>query len=109
MRASEHGFGAHVGFLALDAPVFELLERDRSSGHGAAHEGARAHHAKIPVKKPHLRFARRRRMVVEAIEHRKPPDWRGTRGDGHPEDRVSRGPVKAISWRSWGRRRGGPD
>src|SRR5690606_7887548 len=45
-----------IGFLALDAPVFELVERDRLAGDGAAHEGAGALHLEIPVEIADARF-----------------------------------------------------
>jgi hypothetical protein len=72
----EDRFGADIGLLALNAPIFEFFERDRRSRHGATHIGAWPNHPKIPIQKLHLRFAWR--MVVEAVEHRVPP-WMGRR------------------------------
>src|SRR5687767_14684855 len=40
-EALQHGLRRDVGLLALDAPVFELVDRDRLAGDGAAHVGAR--------------------------------------------------------------------
>ena len=73
VKALEDRLGAHVGFLAFDAPVFQLFERNGRSGHGAAHERARPDHPEIAVQELHLRFACGRRIVVEAIEQREPP------------------------------------
>src|SRR3954447_23643475 len=68
MEALQDGLGARIGLLPLDAPVFELLERDGDAGDGAAHEGARPHHPEIPVEIADFGLARRRPMIV-AIEH----------------------------------------
>ena len=46
----EHRLGIDIGFLQIDAPVLELLERNRCAGHCAAHERAGTDHAKVPVK-----------------------------------------------------------
>ena len=45
----QHDLGRDIGFLQVDAPVFQLFERDRRAGDGAAHEGAGPQHAEIPV------------------------------------------------------------
>src|SRR5437870_3136634 len=49
VQALYHGAGRRIGFLPVDAPVFQLFQRDRHAGHGAAHEGAGAHDAEIAV------------------------------------------------------------
>src|SRR5271166_151616 len=49
---------AGVGLLPIDAPVAEFVQRDRLSGDGATHEGARSENSKIPVEKFDFRFAR---------------------------------------------------
>src|ERR1700730_1535565 len=65
----EHGIGPGIGLLALDAPVLELLERDRHAGDRAAHIGARPHHAEIAIELLDLRLAGHGRARIEAVEH----------------------------------------
>ena len=45
----QYDLGRDVGFLQVDAPVFQLFKRDRRAGDGATHEGAGPQHAEIPV------------------------------------------------------------
>ena len=68
-----HRLGRGIGLLELDAPVFQLLERDRHAGHGAAHEGARPHDAEIPVEKLDLGLSRHRRRAIVAVQQRYSP------------------------------------
>src|SRR6478672_9902523 len=42
--ALERGRGVDIGLLQLDAPIAQLLERDRTPGDGAAHEIAGRYH-----------------------------------------------------------------
>jgi hypothetical protein len=67
MEPSEHGLRAGIGFLALHAPIFEFLERDRHAGDRAAHERAWPQHPKISIQIFDLGFGGRAR--VESIEH----------------------------------------
>src|SRR5262249_12493750 len=77
--ALQHRLGTRIGLLQVDAPVLELLERDRHAGDGAAHERARPDHAKVAVEELDLGFAGHRRWAVVAIEHlanpSKPRRW----------------------------------
>ena len=45
----QHDLGRDIGFLQVDAPILQLLERDRRAGDRAAHEGARPQHAEVNV------------------------------------------------------------
>ena len=72
MQPPEHGVGAGIGLLALHAPVFELFEGNRAAGDGATHERARPDHPEVAVQVLHLRFARRGRIWIEAIEQALP-------------------------------------
>jgi hypothetical protein len=38
--ALRHRVWAGIGLLQIEAPVFELLERNRNAGDGAPHEGS---------------------------------------------------------------------
>ena len=69
----QHRLRRGIGLLQIDAPVFELLERDRHAGHRAAHKGAGAHHAEIAIEVFHLGLAAHRRGAIIAIEQRRPP------------------------------------
>src|ERR1700730_11429176 len=77
MQALEHGLGAGIGLLAFHAPIFQFLERNRGSGHRATYDGPRTHNPKIAGIILYLRFAARRRMGVEAMKHKRAPDWCG--------------------------------
>src|ERR1700716_2990484 len=70
IQALQHRLGPRIGLLALDAPVFQLLERDRHPGDGAAHEGAGPQHAEITVEVADFRLPRHR-TIIEAVEHSK--------------------------------------
>src|SRR5579871_2881818 len=63
----EHGFRRGVGFLAVDAPVFQLFERDPNARDSATHIGARRDHAEIAVKILHLGLADAR--GTEPVQH----------------------------------------
>src|SRR5262249_19127459 len=65
----QHRLRAGIGLLQVDAPVFQLLERDCDAGDGAAHEGARPHHAKVAIEIFELGFAGHRRGAIGSIEH----------------------------------------
>src|SRR5262245_20638022 len=68
--ALEDRIGAYIGLLQVDAPVFQLFQRDRDPGDGAAHERARPHDAEIAVEEPDLGFPRHGRRAIVALEHR---------------------------------------
>lgn len=53
----QHGFRRRVGFLPVNAPVFQLIQRNVFAGDGAADVGAGRGHAKIAVEIFDLRFA----------------------------------------------------
>ncbi len=53
----QHRGRQRIGLLQVDAPVFQLVERDPNVGHRAAHIGSRRGHAEIAVQILHLRFA----------------------------------------------------
>src|SRR5664279_4253114 len=72
-QALQHRLRRGIGLLPIDAPVFELLERDRHAGHRAAHKGARPRDAEIAIEVFHLRLAVHRRGAIVAIEQRQPP------------------------------------
>src|ERR1700761_7108695 len=60
--------GRHaVGFLQIDAPVFQFVERNPCVRDGATHIGSRRDHAEIAVEILHLRFAMAR--GTEFIQH----------------------------------------
>src|SRR5579871_5902884 len=63
----EHGFRRGVGFLAVDAPVFQLFERDTNARDGATHISARRDHAEIAVEILHLGLAVAR--GTEPVQH----------------------------------------
>ena len=52
----QHGDRLRVGLLQIDAPVFQLVERDAHLGDGAADIGSWRDHAKVAVEILHLRF-----------------------------------------------------
>ena len=64
----QHGGGNRIGLLQVDAPVFQLVERDPHVGDGAAHIGPGRDHAEIAIQILHLRFAMPR--GTEFIKHR---------------------------------------
>src|SRR5712691_5191423 len=68
--ALQHRLRAGIGFLQVDAPVFQLLERDRDAGDGAAHERPRPDHAEVAVEELDVRLARHGRWAIVAVEHR---------------------------------------
>src|SRR5437879_3471437 len=53
----QHGDRLRIGLLQVDAPVFQLVERDAGVGDGAADIGAGRDHAEIAVEILHLCFA----------------------------------------------------
>ena len=63
----QDGFRRRIGFLQIDAPVFQLIERNVFAGHGAAHIGAGLDNAKIAVQIFDFGFAVSGRS--EFIEH----------------------------------------
>ena len=69
----QHRLGRRIGLLQFDAPVFQLLERDRHVGDRAAHECARPDHAEVAVEIFHLRLPRHRRRAAKAVEHVQSP------------------------------------
>ena len=69
----QHRLRRGIGLLQVDAPVFELLERDRHAGDRAAHEGAGPHDAEIAVEIFDLGLAVHRRGAIVAIEQGWPP------------------------------------
>jgi hypothetical protein len=73
MQALQHRLRTGIGFLQLDAPVFELLEWDRRAGHCTTHEGSRPDDAKITIEILDLGLTRHGRAVIKAIQHVMPP------------------------------------
>ena len=69
----QDGLRRGIGFLQINAPVFELLKRDRNAGDHTAHERAGAHDAEIAIKVLHLCLAAHRRGPVIAIEQDSSP------------------------------------
>jgi hypothetical protein len=53
----ENGFRRRIGLLALDAPVFELVEGDWLPGNRASHIGARLDEPEIGIEILDDRFA----------------------------------------------------
>ena len=72
MEASEYCLGTGVGFLQLDAPILQLVERNRLAGDGTTHEGTRTDDAIIAVEKAKLGFAGSKRDAFETIHDK---DW----------------------------------
>src|SRR2546425_1255925 len=64
----EHGGRHRIGFLEIDAPVFQFVERDPHVRYGAAHIGSGRHHAEIAIQILHLRFAMPR--GTKLVQHR---------------------------------------
>src|SRR3954468_24957162 len=52
----QHRLRLGIGLLQIDAPVFQLVERNAYVGDGAADIGSRRDHAKVAVEILHLRF-----------------------------------------------------
>ena len=69
VMALQHGLGRRIGLLPIDAPVFQLFERDRRAGHRASHECAGPHHAKIAIEISDLGLAGHWRRTIESIQH----------------------------------------
>jgi len=67
MMALQHGGRGGVGFLQIDAPVLQLVERNPDVGDGTTHKGAGRDHAEIAVEILHLRFAMAR--GTELVQH----------------------------------------
>jgi hypothetical protein len=57
-----------VSLLQVDAPVFQLVERNVSVGDGATNKGSRRDHPEIAVEILHPRFALA--GIAEFIQHR---------------------------------------
>src|SRR5690606_20323721 len=57
VQALRGDLGAGIGLLPVDAPVAQLLQRDRLARYGAEHVLARAHHAKAVGAVSELRLA----------------------------------------------------
>ena len=91
--------GRGIGFLAVDAPVTQVIEGDDGAGDRAADESARAHDPKVPVQIPDLRLASGRRPMIEPIEHVGTSGTR-RRGAAGQEPRAqhngSRAPAKPV-------------
>src|SRR5258708_40094104 len=68
VQAGHHRLGRGVGLLRLHAPVFQLLERNRDAGYGAAHEGARPDDPEIAVEKLHFGLSRHRRRAIITVQ-----------------------------------------
>src|SRR6185312_1772188 len=62
-----------IGFLQIDAPVFELLKRNRHAGYGAADKCTWPNDAEIAVKIFYFRLAIHRRVAIITIEQKRPP------------------------------------
>src|SRR5216684_631937 len=63
----QHRGWDRVGFLQVDAPVFQLVERYPCIGHRAAHVGSRRDHPEIAIQILYLRLAMAR--GTEFIQH----------------------------------------
>src|SRR5579872_1991414 len=55
-QARQNRIGIGVGFLPVDAPVAQLLQRNWLAGHGAAHISARSADAEVAVEILDLRL-----------------------------------------------------
>src|SRR5579862_9931637 len=66
--ALRHGLGRGIGFLQVDAPVAQLLERNGDAGHRATHESAGAYHAEIAVEIFDIGLAGHRGRTIGTIE-----------------------------------------
>src|ERR1700730_10282161 len=64
----QHGFRIDVGLLQVNAPIFQLFERDRQAGHRATHEGTRPHDAKIAVKVFDLGLTRHGGRTIGSVQ-----------------------------------------
>ncbi len=64
----QHRLGRRIGFLQLDAPIPQLLERDRHPCHRAAHKGARPHDAKIAIEIFDVGLAGHGNRTISTIE-----------------------------------------
>jgi hypothetical protein len=53
----QHGDRLRVGFLQIDAPVFQFVQRYTRVGYRAPYEGSRRDHTKVAVEILQLRFA----------------------------------------------------
>src|ERR1700730_8196161 len=73
IMAAQHDFGVGIGFLQLDVPVLELLERDRKAGDSATHEAPRLDDAEIAIEEFHFRLARHGTGPIIAVQHVCPP------------------------------------
>ena len=71
--AIEHGDRRGIGFLQINAPVLQFLQRYRHPGDRAAHECAGPYDPEIAVEKLHLGFPRHRRWAIKAVQHIKAP------------------------------------
>src|SRR5262245_33511993 len=66
--ALQDRLGGRIGFLQIDAPIFELLKRNRHPCHSAAHEGTWPHDAEIAIEVFYLCLAVHRRRTVIAVK-----------------------------------------
>ena len=64
----QHRLGRGIGLLQVDAPIAQLLERNRHAGHRAAHERTRPHDAEIAVEIFDIGLAGHRVRTIGAIE-----------------------------------------
>src|SRR5262249_2714043 len=65
----QHGFRIDVGLLQVDAPIFQLFERDRQASYRAAHEGTRPHDAKVAVEILDLGLTRHGGRAIGSVQH----------------------------------------
>jgi len=66
-------FRRRIGFLQIDAPVFELFERDWHAGYRTADKRTGPNHAEIAVEIFYFRLAIHRRVAIITIEQKRPP------------------------------------
>jgi hypothetical protein len=78
----ENGLGIDIWLLQIDAPVFQLLERNRQPGDRATHEGTGPHDAKVAVEIFDLGLARHRGRAIEPVQHVPIPPQEGMRARG---------------------------
>jgi hypothetical protein len=62
-----------IGFLQIDAPVFELFERDRHSGYRTAYKCTGPNDPEIAVEVLYFRLTTHRWVAIITIQQKRPP------------------------------------
>jgi hypothetical protein len=65
--------GRGIGLLQIDAPVLQLLKRDRHAGHRAGTKAPRPDDAEITIEIFDLGLSRHRRGAIVTVEHASSP------------------------------------